>query len=74
MDDLEGSDTLRSVGLEEVLRCVQVEVAHCGVCVELGRTAIHLESTDLGVIGCRVDAVVDYSELGVVLVLLKHEP
>jgi hypothetical protein len=51
-----------------------VEVAHCGVCVELGRTAIHLESTDLGVIGCRVDAVVDYSELGVVLVLLKHEP
>jgi len=74
VDDLKGSHALRSVGLQEVLRGVQVEVAHCGVGGELGGAAIHLEGTDLRVIGLRVDAVVDYGELSVILVLLEHEP
>jgi hypothetical protein len=40
------------VGLQEILRGVQVEVADCCVRVVLRSLTVHLEGTDLGVVGC----------------------
>jgi hypothetical protein len=47
-------------------------IANCGVSKVLSRLAIHLKCLDLSVIGLAVEAVVDYRELSVILLILEH--